>query len=69
MYHKAALVNDKGQVSALCFARPRAIDMKRVSWTNQWNDVTCPKCLKLHDQEATILGEIARAKARHETGE
>ncbi len=43
--HKAHLVNDKGGVSPVCAERPRAIDLKRATWTNRWEAVTCKKCL------------------------
>lgn len=47
IYHRAALVSDKG-VSALCYKRPRAIDMRPESgqtWTTDDTAVTCPKCI------------------------
>lgn len=46
-YHRAALVDADGNVSALCFARPRPIDLRRALWTTIDASVTCPKCLKL----------------------
>lgn len=46
-YHRAALINANGGVSALCFSRPRAIDMKRATWTTQDSAVTCHKCRAL----------------------
>lgn len=50
-YHKAALIRADGGVSALCFKRPRAIDLRRALWTLRDEAVTCPKCLKvLQDQ-------------------
>lgn len=44
--HKAKhLANDEsGRVSALSFKRPRAIAMKRASWTTSDVAVTCPRC-------------------------
>lgn len=42
MAHKASEVG----VSALCFKRPRAIDMRRATWTLRSIAVTCPKCIK-----------------------
>jgi len=45
--HRGALVNSGGGVSALCFKTPRAIDMKRASWTLIDSGVTCLKCLAL----------------------
>ncbi len=48
MYHKAALFNSKtGGVMALCFKKPRSIDLNKSSWTICDEAVTCPKCLKL----------------------
>jgi hypothetical protein len=46
IYHKAALFGTAG-VSALCFRRPRAIDLTRALWTINDDAVTCPKCLRL----------------------
>ncbi len=46
-YHKAVLINGRGGVSALCFKRPRAIDLKKALWTIVDDSVTCPKCLRL----------------------
>lgn len=43
-YHMAHLVREDGQVSALCFERPRAIDLTRARWTIRPEAVTCPKC-------------------------
>lgn len=39
--------DDTGRVSALCFKRPRAIDMKRASWTTCDAAVTCRRCRDL----------------------
>lgn len=44
LYHYAAKINDKGQVSALCFKSPKAIDLSRALWTNRVKAVTCLKC-------------------------
>jgi hypothetical protein len=44
-YHMAALVNPEGGVSSLCAARPRALNLKRETWTIRWEAVTCKKCL------------------------
>ena len=44
MYHRADKIDSRGRVSALCFARPRAIDMTRASWTISDDAVTCHKC-------------------------
>lgn len=49
--HKAAFMNGDGDVSALCSKSPRAIDMKRATWTTGWEAVTCKKCLKLRPEK------------------
>ncbi len=46
-YHMADLVRDGGKVSALCFKRPRAINLNVALWTNRTEAVTCKKCLRL----------------------
>ena len=46
VYHRAALISDNG-VSALCYKRPRAINLKTHLWTTTDYAVTCKKCLKL----------------------
>ncbi len=43
--HRGALINQRGGVSALCFVRPRAINLKSATWTNRDEAVTCKKCL------------------------
>lgn len=45
--HFADWIREDGAVSAACFAKPRAIDMKRASWTNQPEFVSCKNCLAL----------------------
>lgn len=46
IYHKAHLVNDRGDVSPLCADKPRALNRRRHQmWTTDWNAVTCAKCL------------------------
>jgi len=47
IFHRADKCNDKGQVSALCFAHPRPINLKKALWTLQDEAVTCAKCLKI----------------------
>lgn len=46
VYHMASKINENGDVSALCFARPRAINLSVATWTNRKDAVTCPKCIK-----------------------
>ena len=43
-YHMAHLVGNHGEMSALCFASPRAIDLGKASWTLRREAVTCGKC-------------------------
>jgi hypothetical protein len=45
--HRASLVNSRGEVSALCFKRPKAINLKQSSWSNRDEGVTCKKCIAL----------------------
>lgn len=45
--HKAKHLRADGCVSALCSKTPRAIDLKRASWTIRNEAVTCPRCLAL----------------------
>ncbi len=42
--HFASLMRGDGAVSALCFQKPRAIDLNRAIWTNEARRVTCKKC-------------------------
>jgi hypothetical protein len=44
--HRAQLLSHRG-VSALCFKRPRSIDLRRAMWTNRDEAVTCKKCLAI----------------------
>ena len=46
-YHYANKINENGDVSALCFLKPKAINLKVASWTNRKEAVTCIKCLSL----------------------
>ena len=45
--HRGDKINAQGRVSALCFPKPRAIDMKRATWVMSDDAVTCPKCRAL----------------------
>lgn len=51
IYHMAHLVAQDGNVSPLCATTPRAIDMKRATWTTDWYAVTCKKCLARREME------------------
>jgi hypothetical protein len=42
--HRGKLVSPNGDVSPLCAATPRNIDLAKESWTNRDDAVTCPKC-------------------------
>ena len=56
LYHRADKISAKG-VSALCFKRPRAINMSvssRETWTTDDAAVTCPKC------RALIVDRVAK---------
>lgn len=45
--HRGKLVDEHGNVSALCYARPRPIDLSKATWTNRDEAVTCRRCLAL----------------------
>lgn len=47
MRHRGDKIDPKGRVSALCFPKPRAIDMTRATWVMSDGAVTCPKCRAL----------------------
>lgn len=47
--HEAAKLRSDGAASALCFKIPRAIDMRRASWTTDAAAVTCPKCKRIRE--------------------
>lgn len=42
--HRAGKVSSGGSVSALCYPKPRPIDIRRESWTLRDDAVTCPAC-------------------------
>jgi len=44
IYHRAMFIDPDGNVSALCFRTPHAIDLKKALWTNRDEAVTCPRC-------------------------
>lgn len=46
LIHRAKLIRQDGGVSPLCAVRPRVIDLRRATWTNRDQAVTCKKCLK-----------------------
>ena len=55
VYHWAHLwkLDDSGDVSALCYKRPRRIDLRKALWTITPEAVTCKRCLKLLAQRNT----------------
>ncbi len=46
-YHMADLMRLDWKVSALCFSRPRPINLKVALWTLFPEEVTCKKCLRI----------------------
>lgn len=50
-YHMAHEIKDGGAVSALCFKKPRPINLKVACWTIRPEAVTCKKCLQLMPTE------------------
>lgn len=42
--HMAAKIAPDGRVSALCYPKPRAINLKRATWSHFARFVTCPRC-------------------------
>lgn len=45
-YHMARLVDEQGNVSPLCASTPRKLDLRRETWTNRPEAVTCKNCLE-----------------------
>lgn len=43
--HMAKLIDDRGGVSAVCYATSHPIDLKTASWTLRPDAVTCSRCL------------------------
>lgn len=51
--HKAKIIAENGDVSPVCAdVVPKAIDMKKDSWTLQWEAVTCRACRNRKSREA-----------------
>lgn len=42
--HRAKYIAPNGDVSALYFNKPHAIDLAKATWTNRDDAVTCKKC-------------------------
>ena len=52
--HLAKMIAPDGRCSALCAPKPRAINLKRATWTHWPKFVTCPECLsELEAQRGT----------------
>ncbi len=45
--HFIGKIRSDGAVSALCFDKPRKINLNSALWTNRKEAVTCPKCIKI----------------------
>jgi hypothetical protein len=56
VYHLAAKTDAAGNVSALCYTTPHAIDLSRASWTIRREAVTCPRCRRRLGPPARLLG-------------
>lgn len=58
--HLAGAVTPSGDVSAVCFKKPRPIDMKQATWTTSTDLVTCERCLaKLASIGAALFASSA----------
>jgi hypothetical protein len=55
VYHMAQHFWEGGKVSALCFRRHRAINLKVAYWTVRPAAVTCPRCIKLFPHRILVL--------------
>jgi hypothetical protein len=52
-YHRAKLVNDRGDIIPLCRVRSmRKVDLSVESWTIRNDAVTCRRCQKLIEEGA-----------------
>lgn len=60
VYHFAAKVRADGAMSALCYRRPRPIDLRLALWTIRREAVTCPKCKALLEANNMAEGAIGR---------
>lgn len=50
-YHMASKIGPNGEVSALCFKKPRAISGRGQTWTTTKSAVTCEKCISALESE------------------
>lgn len=44
IYHRAHLIGENGEVSALCFSKPKPINLAKALWTLRDKAVSCPRC-------------------------
>ena len=66
VYHFARQWRADGAVSALCYKRPRPINLRIALWTITVKAVTCPRCLKMiRERDMTIDDLILRILAQH----
>ncbi len=54
--HLARLINRQGEISPLCAVSPRALNLKKESWTTQVRYVTCLRC------QAKIRGRVQKSR-------
>lgn len=67
LYHRAGKMRSDGAVSALCFKRPRPIDLRKALWTVIDLQVTCPKCRELIEKrKKKITGATEEAPQKTE---
>lgn len=55
--HMAGKINTEGEVSALCYVKPRPIDLAKASWTVRAEAVTCRKCRAVLETPAAMVRE------------
>lgn len=56
--HLASKIDQHGNVSALCFKRPRKINLSKETWTIRNEAVTCGDCIMKHAlKQAAGLGK------------
>lgn len=65
IYHKANKIDQRGRMSALCYAEPRAIpNTQRGTFAGE---VNCLKCLALMtEEEKSAMGQVLPAPVSHE---
>lgn len=56
VYHMADKTDGRGAVSALCYKRPRPINLKIALWTLRADAVTCRACLaRIRERSAVAM--------------